>query len=108
MKLTLPLVLVLAVSACAKTPSAIPAIPFSSTEYSSFSCKGLSAELGSVSTKLEEVERKQRNKVAGDAAGVFLVLIPPSALTGDYAAEVGRYKGEKIAVERAQVTKACV
>jgi hypothetical protein len=107
MKLFLPLLAVAALSACAKTPSSIPAISVASAEYAGQSCKQLANELQSVSIDLANVETKQRKKVAGDAAGVFLVLIPPSALTGDYAAEIGRYKGEKIALERAQSRANC-
>lgn len=108
MRFTLPLLAVLAMAACAKTPSSIPAISVASAEYQGQSCKQLAKELQSVSIDLENAETKQRNKVAGDAAGVFLVLIPPSALTGDYAADVGRFKGEKIAIERAQKRAGCV
>lgn len=106
-KFILTITLAFSVVACAKTPSAIPAISVASAEYSGKSCKALTTEYIAVSAKLEEVNRKQRNKVAGDAAGVFLVLVPPSALTGDHAADVGRYKGEKIALERAMDNKSC-
>lgn len=94
-------------AACAKTPSSIAPIAVASAEYNGQSCRQLTAELVTVSAKLEEVEQKQRNKVAGDAAGVFFVLIPPSALTGDFAADVARYKGEKIAIERALKKAKC-
>ena len=107
MKLLLPLLAVAALSACTKTPSSIPAISVASAEYAGQSCKQLAKELQSVTIKLTDVETKQRNKVAGDAVGVFLVLVPPSALTGDYAADIGRYKGEKIALERAQSRANC-
>jgi hypothetical protein len=107
MKLLLPVFAALAVAACAKTPSSIPAISVASSEYSGQSCKQLANELKSVSISLDIAETKQRNKVAGDAAGVFLVLVPPSAFMGDHAAEIGRYKGEKIALERAQARANC-
>ena len=108
MKFKFTLLVLLTVAACAKTPSSIPAISFSSAEYAGYTCKELNNHLASVSASLTDYEAKQRNKVAGDAAGVFLVLIPPSALTGDYAGEIGRYKGEKIAIERAQIKANCV
>ena len=97
----------LAATACAKAPSSIPAISVASSEYSNLSCKQMAQELASVSAKLTEVEGLQRNKVAVDAATVFLVLIPVSAMSGDYAAEIGRYKGEKLGLERAQSNKSC-
>jgi len=106
-KLLLPIVLALTVSACAKTPSSIPPVAVSSSEYSNLSCKGLTKEYKDVSAKLEEAEEKQRGKVAGDAIVVFLILIPPSSMAGDYEADVARYKGEKIALERALGKKGC-
>jgi hypothetical protein len=93
--------------ACAKPPSKIPAIAVASAEYSDMSCTALMREYTDVSNKLNENERKQRNRVAGDAAGVWFILIPPSTMSGDFAAEVGRYKGEKIAVERTIDKKNC-
>ena len=95
-------------TACAKTPSAIPAIPVASAEYSGKTCRQLTGEYTQVSAALAEAEEKQRDKVAGDAVMVFLVLIPLSTMTGDHAADVGRYKGEKIAIERAMKAKRCV
>ena len=93
--------------ACAKPPSKIPAVAVASAEYSDLSCSALMREYSDVSNKLTEAERKQRNKVAGDSAGVFFILIPPSAMTGDFEADVGRYKGEKIAIERSMDKKNC-
>lgn len=78
-----------------------------SSEYSNLSCKQLTSEYTTVSAKLVEVEKKQRDKVAADAVVVFLVLIPPSSMTGDFEAEVSRYKGEKIAIERALERSNC-
>lgn len=99
---------VFVVAACAKTPSSIAPVAVSSMEYEGKSCKALMVEHQSVSAKLHEAEEKQRGAVAGDAAGVFFVLIPPSALFGDSEAEVGLYKGEKIAIERAMENKSCL
>jgi len=95
------------VVACAKPPSKIPPVAVPSSEYAGETCKNLVANYASVSKKLEEAEKKQRNKVAGDAIVVFLILIPPSTMAGDYAADVGRYKGEKNAIERAMEKRQC-
>lgn len=108
MKLSyLPFIAILALAACAKTPSSIAPVAVSSSEYDGQSCQSLATEYQSVSEKLDEAEEKQRAAVAGDAAGVFLVLVPPSALFGDSEAEVALYKGEKIAIERALASKGC-
>ena len=103
--LTLPLIALS--TACAKTPSSIAPVAVSSSEYAGKSCKALHREFRTVSAKLEKAEEKQRGKVAGDAAGVFLVLVPPSALTGDHEADIALYKGEKIAIEREISNKNC-
>ena len=96
-----------ALSACAKPPSKIPAVAVASSEYSDLSCTGLVRELASVSSKLEAAEKSQRNKVATDAATVFLVLIPVSSMAGDYEADVAKYKGEKQAIERSMSKRRC-
>lgn len=96
-----------AVAACASPPSKIAATAVASSEYSDLSCSKMVRELSVVSGKLEEAEQKQRNKVATDAATVFLVLIPVSSMAGDYEADVARYKGEKLAIERAMSKKSC-
>jgi len=103
----LAVTIILTVVACAKPPSKIPPVAISSSEYAGQNCKSLTASYTSVSKKLEEAEKKQRGKVAGDAIVVFLVLIPPSTMAGDHEADVGRYKGEKIAIERAMEKKGC-
>lgn len=92
---------------CAKPPSKIAPAVVSSSEYSNLSCSKLVNMLSAASTKLEQAETSQRGKVAGDAATVFLVLIPLSAMTGDYEADVARYKGEKQALERTLANKTC-
>lgn len=95
------------VSGCAKPPSKIAATAVASSEYDSSSCKSLSTQLSSVSEQLAEVETKQRNKVATDAATVFLVLIPVSSMAGDFEAEIAQLKGEKNAIERSKQKKGC-
>lgn len=94
-------------AACAKTPSSIAPVAVSSSEYAGKSCKALQQEFRTVSAKLKEAEEKQRSKVAGDAVVVFLILVPPSALTGDHEADIALYKGEKLAIEREISNKKC-
>jgi hypothetical protein len=98
----------LALSACAKSPNAIPAVAVASSEYSGRSCSTLNKNYRSVLDKLSAAEKKQRQAQTGDAIGVFLILVPVSSLTGGEAeADVGRYKGEKIAIERAMEKRGC-
>lgn len=95
------------ISGCAKPPSTIPHISVASSEYEGLSCSQLADELASVSTRLETAESSQRIAVAFDTALVYLTLFPPSSMIGDSASDVGRYKGEKIAVERMQTRLSC-
>jgi hypothetical protein len=94
-------------SACASPPSRITPMAVPQSNYVNYSCSELAQELGTVSALLDEAEQRQRNAVAGDAIGVFLVLIPISAMAGDSEAEVARYKGEKIAIEQSLRQRSC-
>jgi len=108
MKNIIVLLSVLCFSAgCAKPPSKIAASAISSSEYADLSCSQIVSELGDVSEKLGDAERRQRTKVATDAGTVFLTLIPLSTMSGDNEAEVARYKGEKNALQRAMSKKDC-
>ena len=98
---------ILVFTACSSPPSKIAATAVASSEYADLSCSKMVRELSVVSGKLEEAERKQRNAVATDAVTVFFVLVPASALAGDNEANVARYKGEKLAIERAMSKKSC-
>jgi len=90
-----------AVAGCAKPPGSIAPVAVSTSNYDRYSCSQISAELNENMSELADAERRQKNAVAGDAVGVFLVLIPPSAFTGDASADVALNKGEDIALRRA-------
>ncbi|WP_202716939.1 hypothetical protein [Thiothrix subterranea] len=57
--------------------------------------------------ELDKFSKMQNSKANVDAAGVFLVGIPVSKLSGDFQADVARLKGEVEAIETAQVKKNC-
>ena len=98
----------LVLAGCAKSPSAIPPVAVASSEYSGRSCNVLNKDYRSVLDKLSAAEKKQRQAQTGDAIGVFLILVPISSLTGGEAeADIGRYKGEKIAIERSMEKRGC-
>jgi len=95
------LLMVALTAACAKPPSSIAPVSISTSNYQNYSCSQLSNEINLNARELAASEQRQRNAVAGDAVGVFLVLIPPSAFTGDASADVAMDKGEDIAMRRA-------
>ena len=96
----------LLVAACAKSPSSIAPVAVPSAEYDHLSCAQLSAKLAKTVALLEEASDKQNVAQAADAAGVFFILIPPSALLGDSEADVAKYKGERDAISRS-IDKRC-
>lgn len=98
--------LVFALAACAKSPSSIPPAAVSSEEYASLSCRQLGLEMAQATERLKEAEQKQNEAQVADALTVFLVLVPVSSLSGDSESDVARYKGEKLALERA-IRKRC-
>jgi len=77
------------------------------SNYDKHSCSKLAADINDNERELADAERRQKNAVAGDAAGVFLILIPPSAFTGDASADVALNKGEDIAMRQAFASR-CV
>ena len=87
--------------ACAKPPGSITPVAVSSRDFESLDCKSLSQKINDNTDVLHEAERKQRNAVAADTAGVFLVLIPPTVFTGDSEDEVALAKGNDVALRRA-------
>lgn len=95
------------VAACAKSPSSIAALPISSAEYSHMNCSTLAFQHIAANERLKAASDRQNSAQALDAVGVFLVLIPPSALVGDAEGEVAQYKGEKLAIERTMASKGC-
>lgn len=90
-----------ALAGCAKPPKSIAPTAVSTSNYVGYTCAELQAEISQNMRELSEAEDRQRAAVAGDAVGVFLILIPPSAFTGDASADVALNKGEDIALQAA-------
>lgn len=90
---------------CAKPPGSITPVAISASDYDGISCARLTARINDNRRALSDAESRQRNHVAGDAAGVFLILIPPSAFTGDASDEVALAKGEDRAMRLAYANR---
>ena len=91
---------VLAISACAKNPDAIPPVAVSSSAFDGVSCARAKSERNQLGNELMALESTQRNAVVGDAVGVFLIGVPMSSLTGgDKAGEIGSAKGQILALD---------
>ena len=92
---------------CASRPSAIKASFISDEIYMDYSCLQLSTELSEANESLEKFSKLQESKANTDAATVFFAVVPASALTGDYAKEVSRWKGIVQAINSAQNKLKC-
>ncbi|MBV1934638.1 MAG: hypothetical protein KUG59_08100 [Parvibaculaceae bacterium] len=97
----------LILAGCAKSPSSIAPLSVNSDEYSEFSCEQLRAEQTKVSSALDDATSNQHAAQAADALGVFLVLIPVSAIVGDSESDIAQFKGEKLAIERGISKRNC-
>ena len=99
MRKTLPLILILGVAACAKSPDAIAPVAMGNA-FSGMACGAASQMLAAERPVLAALEQRQRSAVTADAIGVFLILIPVSSLTGnDVTGELAASKGKVLALE---------
>lgn len=99
---------VVVVAGCAKNPEAIVPMSMPANAYTGLSCDQLAVEFQKTATALRAVETDQRQAVAGDAVGVFLIGVPMSSLTGgDKEGAIAQHKGEVIAIQASQRAQGC-
>lgn len=99
MKLTLAIIALPLIAACAPRPDAIAPVSMGSA-FSSYDCRAAAADLRTERQNLETLSQAQRNAATGDAIGVFLIGVPTSSLTGgNKAGDIGAAKGKIIALE---------
>ncbi|MFT3732091.1 MAG: hypothetical protein QM780_11835 [Hyphomicrobium sp.] len=99
---------VLFVSACAKSPDSISPAYVSEVGYQNWSCTQLAEESSRLSTALASASVQQENARTTDTVGVILIGLPVSSLSGDnIAPEIARLKGETEAVRKASLIKSC-
>jgi len=101
------LLLSLFIFGCANRPESISASYISHERYDGLNCSQLNAKMSDARAELTKFSDKQDAKATGDAVGVALVLIPVSQFTGDYEAEVAKWKGVVEAIETAQIKNKC-
>ena len=110
-------VLVLSVSAlylssCASDPQDVAAQQVSTLPYKSLDCDQLADEFTRINSRVAQVTEDQQDAATRDAAvtGVGLILFWPALFAlaaGDHSDELGRLKGEAIALETVAVEKEC-
>lgn len=104
MKPALPLALLAALAACAKSPDAIAPVSMGAA-YAGHDCAATARDLTTERTALAALEKQQRSAASGDALGVFLLGIPMSSLTGgDKAGDIATSKGKIAALEARAAT----
>jgi hypothetical protein len=102
-----------ALAGCASRADNIAASYASPTLYQPLSCQQIAGEAARVSARVAELTQTQNNKAVGDAVatGVALVVFWPALFfvqgDGATAAELGRLKGEAVALEQANLAKNC-
>ena len=97
---------------CASEPEHIEAQQVSTLPYQSLDCDQLAEEFTRINDRVAEVAEDQQDAATRDAAvtGVGLILFWPALFAlaaGDHSDELGRLKGEAIALETVAVEKEC-
>lgn len=92
---------------CADRPSQISASYVSHEKYMDLSCTELASKMSVARAELTKFSDMQNSKANSDAATVFLILVPVTSMTGDYASDVARWKGEVEAIDTAKQKLKC-
>jgi hypothetical protein len=103
-----------ALTGCASSPNKIPAQSVSTLPYEQYSCKQLAGEVDRVTRRAVELNASLQKTSSNDAAqmAVGMILFWPALFfleggDGPEAAEYGRLKGERDALERVAIQKEC-
>jgi hypothetical protein len=93
---------------CATSPENIPPSYISDLSYNNWSCEQIAQEQPRLVAALASSSDAQRRCRSNDIAGVILLGLPVSSLSGsNMASEVARLKGEVQAIQRAAILKNC-
>lgn len=86
-------------AACARNPAAIAPVSMGGA-FNDVSCKRAAQLYQQEAAKVPGLVSRQKQAVAGDAVGVFLIGVPASSLTGgDLEGEISATKGKLVALE---------
>jgi hypothetical protein len=108
-----PLMLAVALVACAKDANQVGPTYVSPVTYESYSCQQLAEEAQRVSARAAEAAGVQDQKASNDkvAMGVGIVIFWPALLftkgNDENTAELARLKGTMDAIEQASIAKHC-
>lgn len=103
-----------ALTGCATSPDKIATQSVSTLPYEQYNCKQLGAEVDRVTRRLSELRGSLEKTASNDTAqmAVGMILFWPALFfleggDGPEAAEFGRLKGERDALERVAIQKEC-
>ena len=89
-------------SACAPRASSVAPVAVPSANYDGYTCEETKDLLASATARQNALAKAQNNAATGDAAGVFLVLLPLGSVFGaDREGELAQAKGEVLALNGA-------
>jgi hypothetical protein len=99
---------VLSLAACAQSPESIQPAYVSSIPYEAWTCKQLGDEQYHIADALTRASTQQQNAHSNDVAGVLLIGLPVSSLSGEnIAPQIALLKGQQEAVRLAMVHNSC-
>ncbi|WP_246272920.1 hypothetical protein [Oricola thermophila] len=101
-------VLAVSVAACAKNPESIAPAYVSEMTYQNFTCQQLVQEQQRLNDAYAVAEAQQKKARSNDIAGVILLGLPVSSMSGDnIAPQIANLKGQQEAVRKAMIMKNC-
>ena len=104
----LPTALTLLVSACATAPEKIGPSMVDAASYRTMSCQQLGGEEDRVQSLLEKRSASQTRTRSIDTIGVAVLGVPAgSVLGGSYTKQIGRLKGQQLAIWRQETQSDC-
>jgi hypothetical protein len=107
-KITGILVAAAALAACAAKPESIAPAYVSSVPYESWTCRQLAEETVRVEQALAGASALQEKARGYDIAGVILLGLPVSSLSGDNVApQIATLKGQRDTVAQVMIKKNC-
>lgn len=93
---------------CAAKPENIPPAYVSHIGYTSWDCQQLREEQTRLVSALSTASDAQRQARSNDIAGVILIGLPVSSLSGaNQASNIARLKGELDALQKAMIQEKC-
>lgn len=93
---------------CAPAPNKVKPTPVAAGTFSGLSCPALMARRNVLNERVTGLSKAQRSTRNGDIAGVILLGLPLGRMSGgNVADELGKAKGELIAVNAEISSKGC-